>query len=116
SAGRCIAWSTSSGMLVGPGRARISRPARTVIVVIPCAFQAPWMQPIGANIKIAAALFGQRFRDRMPDLIFQFTRRRPRQRGDEAVLLAAVLDQPQDPRGSEGHGIGGKPLYGVHRP
>src|SRR5215212_367886 len=33
SAGRCIARSTSSGMVVGPGIARNSRPARTVIVV-----------------------------------------------------------------------------------
>src|SRR5262245_28684938 len=31
SAGRCIACSTSSGMVVGPGMARNSRPARTVI-------------------------------------------------------------------------------------
>src|SRR5713226_10326946 len=36
SAGRCIARSTSSGMVVGPGIARNSRPARTVIVVLPC--------------------------------------------------------------------------------
>src|ERR1700732_1376507 len=35
SAGRCIARSTSSGMVVGPGIARNSRPARTTIVVIP---------------------------------------------------------------------------------
>src|SRR5450756_346324 len=35
SAGRCIARSTSSGMVVGPGIARNSRPARTAIVVIP---------------------------------------------------------------------------------
>src|SRR5260370_42445385 len=31
SAGRCIARSTSSGMVVGPGIARNSRPARTTI-------------------------------------------------------------------------------------
>src|ERR1700744_5245270 len=35
SAGRCIARSTSSGILVGPGSARNSRPARTTIFVIP---------------------------------------------------------------------------------
>src|ERR1700721_2755494 len=35
-AGRCIARSTSSGMVVGPGRARNSRPARTVIFLVPC--------------------------------------------------------------------------------
>src|SRR4051812_49537335 len=42
SAGRCIACSTSSGMLVGPGIARNSRPARTTIVVVslkPCALE-----------------------------------------------------------------------------
>src|ERR1700738_1720410 len=33
SAGRCIARSTSSGMVVGPGIARNSRPARTTIVL-----------------------------------------------------------------------------------
>src|SRR3954451_8070164 len=33
SAGRCIACSTASGTLVGPGIARNSRPARTTIVV-----------------------------------------------------------------------------------
>src|SRR4051812_47815846 len=32
SAGRCIACSTASGMLVGPGIARNSRPARTTMV------------------------------------------------------------------------------------
>src|ERR1700676_960940 len=36
SAGRCIARSTSSGMVVGPGIARNSRPARSVIFLIPC--------------------------------------------------------------------------------
>src|SRR4051794_29289693 len=36
SAGRCIACSTSSGMLVGPGIARNSRPARTTIAGFPC--------------------------------------------------------------------------------
>src|ERR1700694_1146683 len=35
SAGRCIARSTSSGMVVGPGIARNSRPERTTIVFIP---------------------------------------------------------------------------------
>src|ERR1700724_1024824 len=34
-AGRCIARSTSSGMVVGPGIARNSRPARSVIFLIP---------------------------------------------------------------------------------
>jgi hypothetical protein len=33
SAGRCIARSTSSGTVVGPGIARNSRPARTTIVL-----------------------------------------------------------------------------------
>src|ERR1700758_2423757 len=37
SAGRCIACSTESGIVVGPGMARNSRPARTVIAVLPCA-------------------------------------------------------------------------------
>src|ERR1700761_5099224 len=36
SAGRCIARSTSSGIVVGPGIARNSRPARTVIFYCPC--------------------------------------------------------------------------------
>src|ERR1700722_13338167 len=36
SAGRCIARSTSSGIVVGPGIARNSRPARTVIFCCPC--------------------------------------------------------------------------------
>src|ERR1700676_922100 len=36
SAGRCIARSTSSGMVVGPGIARNSRPARTTIFLVPC--------------------------------------------------------------------------------
>src|ERR1700730_11978275 len=34
-AGRCIARSTSSGTVVGPGMARNSRPARTTIVIFP---------------------------------------------------------------------------------
>src|ERR1700682_1966653 len=38
SAGRCIARSTSSGMVVGPGIARNSRPARTTIFLVPCWF------------------------------------------------------------------------------
>jgi hypothetical protein len=35
-AGRCIARSTSSGTTVGPGIARNSRPARTLITRHPC--------------------------------------------------------------------------------
>src|SRR4051812_38531384 len=34
-AGRCIACSTASGIVVGPGMARNSRPARTVIFICP---------------------------------------------------------------------------------
>src|SRR3954463_9761400 len=41
-AGRCIARSTSSGILVGPGMARNSRPARTVIAVGPCCLRTGW--------------------------------------------------------------------------
>src|SRR5664279_1074255 len=41
SAGRCIARSTSSGMVVGPGIARNSRPARTTIVALPCCYGGP---------------------------------------------------------------------------
>src|SRR6202171_3816049 len=41
SAGRCIARSTSSGMVVGPGIARNSRPARTTIVILPCCCDGP---------------------------------------------------------------------------
>src|SRR6266853_1617942 len=44
SAGRCIARSTSSGIVVGPGIARNSRPARTVIVVVPLAMLGEGMQ------------------------------------------------------------------------
>jgi hypothetical protein len=34
-AARCIARSTSSGIVVGPGTAMISRPARTTIALVP---------------------------------------------------------------------------------
>src|SRR4051794_28821527 len=40
SAGRCIACSTASGILVGPGIARNSRPARTTMLLLP--FVARW--------------------------------------------------------------------------
>src|SRR4029077_1545821 len=36
SAGRCLACITASGIVVGPGMARNSRPARTVIAALPC--------------------------------------------------------------------------------
>src|SRR6185437_1563708 len=97
SAGRCIACSTSSGILVGPGRARISRPARTVIVAFPCFSLRSWMQFIPPNIKLAAGLFSHRRRDRMPDLIFQLGGRRARQVSDRAALLLAIGNEPQDP-------------------
>src|ERR1700757_1454929 len=41
-AGRCIALSTSSGIVVGPGMARNSRPARTVIAVLPYVMKTVW--------------------------------------------------------------------------
>src|SRR6185437_841837 len=97
SAGRCIACSTSSGMLVGPGRARISRPARTVIVVFPSSICRLWMQIVPPNIKLEAVLFPHRCRHLMPDLIFQLGGGRAWQLGDRAGLLLAIGNEPQDP-------------------
>src|SRR6185437_4419833 len=97
SAGRCIACSTSSGILVGPGRARISRPARTVIVAFPCFSLRSWMQFIPPNIKLAAGLFSHRCRDLMPDLILQLRGGWAWQVRDRAALLLAIGSEPQDP-------------------
>src|SRR3954447_12323764 len=95
-AGRCIARSTSSGIVVGPGMARNSRPARTVIVGFPCwaasqggtamdAADWPEFQP-------AAQLFSHCVGDRMPDLILDLGRRRTRNCHRRAVALLAGFD------------------------
>src|ERR1700680_3525595 len=61
SAGRSIARSTSSGMVVGPGIARNSRPARTVIVGFPCSCDRPCCRGRGwdANRQVLGVLRGR---------------------------------------------------------
>src|SRR3954449_5522592 len=86
SAGRCIARSTSSGIVVGPGIARNSRPARTTIVLVPYRMfpardAGEWREiQAGASRYIAITpqlrnLFLQCICHRMPDLIFDLGRR-----------------------------------------
>src|ERR1700722_432243 len=53
-AGRCIAWSTSSGILVGPGTARNSRPARTVMSASHLAVAAAHGAPCWCGIVLPA--------------------------------------------------------------
>src|SRR5579863_296802 len=57
SAGRCIACSTSSGIVVGPGIARNSRPARTTMVAVPCWWTAMLAWP-GAKSKRIGGMRG----------------------------------------------------------
>src|SRR5437660_9644497 len=52
SAGRCIARNTSSGIVVGPGIARNSRPARTVIFLVPLWYA--WGRDAGESAEIQA--------------------------------------------------------------
>src|SRR4051812_5614268 len=106
SAGRCIARSTSSGMVVGPGIARNSRPARTTIS---CSFLDMLWEGMQGNdgkfkpqhddsrLKLGASLFPQRLGDRSPDLILDLGRGRiGDDRGGTGALLAG-LDQAQNP-------------------
>src|SRR5882757_4242050 len=74
SAGRCIARSTSSGIVVGPGIARNSRPARTVIVLVPLAMLGEGMQgndgifkPEHHDNKLKPAWRANRSRECAPD-------------------------------------------------
>src|SRR5215469_6372867 len=97
SAGRCIACSTASGIVVGPGMARNSRPARTVMLDCPCCYGWPWMQCRARNFKLASPLFQECLGHAPPDLILELGRRRARQDGDRARLRLAGLDQAQDP-------------------
>src|SRR5258707_6499784 len=98
SAGRCIARSTSSGMLVGPGIARNSRPARTTIVVVPCSTSGPAMDAgKGCEIQPVGALFSERFGDRGPDLILEFGCRRARNRHRGSAPLFLPLRPPPPP-------------------
>src|SRR5262245_43731426 len=98
SAGRCIARSTSSGMLVGPGMARNSRPARTVIVVGFLTREVMGMDAIlSAEFQGGGRSFRQRIGDCMPDLIFQLGCGRARNHVNRARLFVTVLHQTQDP-------------------
>src|SRR3977135_2832813 len=74
SSGRCIARSTSSGIVVGPGIARNSRPARTVIVLVPLAMLGEGMQgndgifkPEHYDNKLKPAWRANRSRECAPD-------------------------------------------------
>src|ERR1700704_4011609 len=74
SAGRCIARSTSSGIVVGPGMARNSRPARTVIVLVPLVCLGEGMQgndgvfkPEHHDNKLKPAWRANRSRECAPD-------------------------------------------------
>src|ERR1700726_1974466 len=95
SAGRCIARSTSSGMVVGPGMARNSRPARTVIVGFPLVDGHGCR--LTAGISRCRDLFLKRIGYAVPDLILQLGRGRARNHGDGRTLLVAILGKPHDP-------------------
>src|SRR5437773_9260730 len=69
-AGRCIACNTWSGMVVGPGMARNSRPARTTIVVFPCwqwghASMAGWGRKAHRIRKVMHAAHGREYQGRV---------------------------------------------------
>src|SRR5579883_2678122 len=97
SAGRCIACRTSSGMVVGPGMARHSRPARTVMGWDPCRWRAGhgcrlWPR----NSRLAPSRF-QRIRYASQDLVLQLGGGRAWNDVHRPRPLLARLDQAQDP-------------------
>src|SRR5215831_614121 len=96
SAGRCIARSTSSGMVVGPGMARNSRPARTVMRGFPYSWSRPWMQPMARNFKAFASRF-ERIGYASPDLVLPFGCKRAGDDGDGLCRPLARLGKAQDP-------------------
>src|SRR3954452_17832328 len=114
SAGRCIACSTSSGMLVGPGIARNSRPARTTIVVVslkPCALEKGCrgmttnssynmlnLASLPADgSRECARLFAQRTGYTVPDLILDLRGGGARNDVGGTGSLVAPRDEAQDP-------------------
>src|SRR4051795_1186748 len=114
SAGRCIACSTSSGMLVGPGIARNSRPARTTIVVVslkPCALEKGCrgmttnssynmlnLASLPADgSRECARLFAQRTGYTVPDLILDLSGGGARNDAGGTGSLVAARDEAQDP-------------------
>src|SRR5436190_8393546 len=104
-----MACSTSSGMLVGPGMARNSRPARTVIVALPCLdalpcwhdgakFQRAHTRCIHAELqRVRAVLLPHGLDNLLPDLVLDLGRQRARQDVHGLGALLAGFDQPQDP-------------------
>src|SRR5262245_33833462 len=109
SAGRCMACSTSSGIVVGPGMARNCRPARTVIVNFPAwmwrpcwhaaaQFQRAPGRSIHAELyRVLTALIPDGLGDLPPDLILDLGRQRAGKDVNGRGVFAARLDQPQDP-------------------
>src|SRR6202171_181901 len=110
SAGRCIARSTSSGMVVGPGIARNSRPARTVIFLFLmgwCALGKGCRGMTGnssQNMVMTAGnltLFPQAIGDPLPDLILDLGRGRA---GDDVggtcPFLACAVQRRRFPVGA----------------
>src|SRR4051812_3381688 len=89
SAGRCIARSTSSGMVVGPGIARNSRPARTTIVLFLVDCPGKGMPGNAGEFKRE----GEDNRLKRRTQTFSILR--------DAAQSAAPQDEVQDPHGEE---------------
>src|ERR1700712_3603871 len=89
SAGRCIARSTSSGMVVGPGIARNSRPARTTIVLFLVDCLGQGMQGNAGKFK------PEREDNRLKRHAQTFSILR------DAAQSSAPQDEVQDPHGEE---------------
>src|SRR3954467_11513754 len=89
SAGRCIARSTSSGMVVGPGIARNSRPARTTIVLFLVDCPGEGMPGNAGEFKRE----GEDNRLKRRTRTFSILR--------DAAQSAAPQDEVQDPHGEE---------------